>query len=90
MKISLGKVFEEDLPEWERVFSEVLHDIKETISLVMPQNTTEEVVTMIKYLCSPDPQKRGYPKNMDESNYNLEHFISRLDLLAKEAELGII
>jgi len=64
-----------------------LLDIRETILLLIPLKTTEEVITLIKYLCSPDPRKRGYP---GKSDYSLERFISRLDFLAKEAELGII
>jgi eukaryotic-like serine/threonine-protein kinase len=84
--------FEEDLPEWERVFSEVLIDLQQTILPIIPQKETEEVITLIKYLCSPDPRKRGYPKklNLNNKDYSLERFISRLDFLAKKAELGII
>lgn len=92
MNLIFRGTFEEDLPEWERVFSEVLFDIKETILILMPQKATEEVITLIKYLCAPDPRKRGYPgkSNANDNKYSLERFISRLDFLAKEAELGII
>jgi len=92
MNIKFRGIFEEDLPEWERVFSEVLLDIKDTLLILMPQKTTQEIITLIIYLCTPDPRKRGYPgkSGSNGSKYSLERFISRLDFLAKEAELGII
>jgi serine/threonine protein kinase len=92
MNISLNSTFEEDLPEWEHIFSEVLSDIRQNILLTMPPKETEEVILLIQYLCSPDPRKRGYPKKfgVNKIDLSLERFISRLDLLAKKAELGII
>jgi len=91
MKIVFNNNFLEDLPEWELVFSEVLEDIKQTILYILPEKRTDDVILLIKYLCSPDPRKRGYPARFDDNNnFSLERFISKLDILAKEAEFGII
>ena len=92
MNVHFNNIFEEDLPEIERVFSEVLVDMKKTILPIMPENEVNEVTLLIKYLCSPDPRKRGYPGRSGaiNGNFYLERFISKLDILAKKAEFGII
>ena len=51
----------------------------------------KELKQIVEYLCFPFPDKRGHPKNISSigSNYSLERFISRLDLLRKKAEYKI-
>jgi eukaryotic-like serine/threonine-protein kinase len=54
----------------------------------------EKIIMIIRYLCNPDPKKRGHPKYFREigSNYNLERFVSMFNELATYFELkkGII
>ena len=47
------------------------------------------VIEAVRYLCYPDPLKRGHKKNIAEigSNYNLERFISIFDLMARKLKL---
>lgn len=51
------------------------------------------LVQIVEYLCNPDPEKRGHPKNVAKSsrtsNYNLERTISELDLILRKAEIAI-
>ena len=46
---------------------------------------------MVEQLCYPFPEHRGHPRNIQSkgSNYNLERYISKLDLLKRKAELKI-
>jgi len=51
-----------------------------------------ELSQIVEQLCFPFPEKRGHPKNVSNklgSNFNLERFITKLDVLTKKAELKI-
>lgn len=93
LKISITNDFLADISEWERVFSEVLVDLKKTIkSIIADGEVVDEVCYLVKYLCYPDPRKRGYPQNIgvNMQQYSFERFISRLDFLARKAEYDLI
>lgn len=63
------------------------------ISMSLKDNPLRErIVNMIKYLCIPDPERRGHPKTIKsvDSNYNLERFISELNYLNRKAELELL
>lgn len=51
----------------------------------------KEVTKIVEYLCHPLPEKRGHPKNklINGNSYNLERFVSMLDLLKQKAELKV-
>ena len=87
------KDFDEDLPEISRVFTEVLLDFKKTLKLIpLPDEVINEVTSLVRYLCHPDPRKRGFPENIksNANQYDLERFISRLDVLATKAENDLL
>lgn len=70
-------------------YEKALEDINKSLY----QNPLRErIVTMVKYLCYPDPERRGHPKTIKskDSNYNLERFISELDYLNRKAELELL
>jgi serine/threonine protein kinase len=93
MSIAATESFETDLPEWERVFTEIIVDFKNSLKqYIRKEEDIEEVATLFKYLCCPDPRKRGFPKRFDSkiNQYNLERFISRLDFFAKKAEQNLL
>jgi serine/threonine protein kinase len=48
-----------------------------------------ELVALVGYLCEPDISLRGHPRNRvgQASQFSLERFVSKLDLLARRAEL---
>lgn len=50
-----------------------------------------ELRWMVERLCFPFPERRGHPRNIDSvgSNYSMERFISKFDLLVRKAELLI-
>jgi len=84
--------FEQDVPELERAFNEVMIDIRPMLSSVLPIKEVEEVGILISNLCCPDPRKRGFKKNVESgiNQYSLERVISKLDMLAKKAEYKLI
>lgn len=51
----------------------------------------EELKQIVEYLCFPFPEKRGHPKTISRvgNNYDLERFITKLELLRRKAELNI-
>lgn len=51
----------------------------------------KELRWIVERLCFPFPDRRGHPRNIESagSNYNMERFISKFDLLLRKAELLI-
>ena len=51
-----------------------------------------ELSLLVEQLCFPFPEQRGHPKNVASklgSNFNLERFITKLNVLTQKAELKI-
>lgn len=83
--------FESDLSYFHHAFNEVIKELR-----ILVQNEagelTEEIITIVKELCEPDPRYRGDPRARAEAfrpQYDLQPYISRFDRLAKKAELEI-
>jgi len=51
----------------------------------------KELRLIVELLCFPLPDQRGHPKNIASigSNYNLERFVTKFDLLRRKAEYMI-
>jgi len=92
LNITFSNIFEHDLPELYHVFNEVILDMEHSLKSILPDAEANEVKSIIFALCQPDPRKRGFLKNVVSGiqQYSLERFISRLELLAKKAELKLI
>lgn len=86
-----GTDFKQDLPFFQRAFGDLLAELQEAIMPV----TTElcaPIVKIARELCAPDPERRGDPRTRargTESPYAVERYISRFNLLARRAELGL-
>jgi serine/threonine protein kinase len=81
--------FEEVKPYIIEAFTKSIIEFKENIEDEYFRN---ELSLLIEQLCYPFPEKRGHPKNVANkfgSNFNLERFITKLDVLTKKAELKI-
>ena len=51
----------------------------------------EELTKLVEYLCYPLPEGRGHPKNINkQGHYNLERFVTQLDVLYRKAKFNII
>lgn len=77
----------EVLPYLRNAFQKILIRLKNEIPIEI-QNSLIEVVAQ---LCEPDPQLRGDPKKRNgPDQYSMERYISRFNILARHAELGLI
>ena len=70
-------------------FEASLESITETIPY---DSIRERLINVVKYLCSPAPERRGHPKTISsrDSNYNLERFVTEFDYLCRVAELELL
>lgn len=85
---------------WERwggSYNEVLPYIRDAfanscyvISSYIDLSVRSDVMKIVGELCDPDPTTRGVFKRLGHyDQYSLERYISRLDSLARRAELGL-
>ncbi len=83
-----GDGYHEVLPFLREAFDRVMTDFKMSI----PAPPGQEISQLVRYLCDPDPELRGHPTNRrgHANRYSLERFVSRLDLLARRAERGLL
>lgn len=49
----------------------------------------EELITLVRELCFPDPEKRCDAKSRNAGSLMLERYVSRFDLLARKARIAI-
>lgn len=70
----------EVLPYVQSAFNDAVNYIQ----AYLPNEVRGEIVTMLRYLCEPDPSLRGHP--LDRGTYSLERFVTKLDVLAYKAE----
>lgn len=80
-KNNYGK-YKEVLPFLIQAFEESLDQIRKEIN---DKDVEEKVILMIRYLCHPDPTRRGHQKNINGTgeNYDLNRFITMFDVLAR-------
>lgn len=64
-------------------YEEALEDIRRKIDNDVIRDS---LVTVVRYLCHPDPKLRGHIKNINEigPNYNLERFVTMFDRMEKD------
>jgi len=81
--------FDEIKPYLVDAFSNSIIEFKDSIDDEYFKN---EISQLVEQLCYPFPEKRGHPKNLANklgSNFSLERFITRFDVLTKKAERSI-
>lgn len=76
------------LPHVYSAFDAVMQDFLSDLETRKTLNSGE-IVQLVRYLCDPDPGRRGYPRSRPAAQYSMERFVSRLDFLASKAELGV-
>ncbi len=77
--------FENDLPYLRQAFFEAVTDLEGNIAKKAGK-LTADIICLVKELCEPDPALRGDPHLRKNNQYELERYISRLNLLAAKAE----
>lgn len=86
-----GTDFERDLPLFQRAFGDLLVELQDAI-LLFTAGLCTPIVKTARELCAPDPERRGDPRTRARgsgSAYAVERYISRFNLLARRAELGL-
>lgn len=74
------------LPYVRNAFEQAIESVKTDI----PEAIQPKIVGIIRYLCDPDPQRRGHPHNTTSGRFNLERTVSAFNLLAAKAEHGLV
>jgi serine/threonine protein kinase len=74
------------LPQVRAAFDEAVLEIADAF----PQEFAEELSSLLRYLCDPDPLLRGHPKDRSGGGnpYALQRFVTRFDLLSQRARLN--
>lgn len=80
--------YEELIPYLENGFACALNEFETNITR---EDLKGELRQLVEHLCNPFPEKRGHPKNVLSagSNFNMERFVTILDVLKRKAELSI-
>ena len=84
---------------WKGSFKDVLPQLRSAFgnALVMlegdlPADVRLDMMPLVKYLCDPDPDRRGHPRDRAMKNgdpFSLQRFVTALDLVARRAVKGM-
>jgi eukaryotic-like serine/threonine-protein kinase len=74
------------LPYIRQAFEEALAEVEKDI----PIPVRPPVMEILRWLCEPDPKRRGHPIDLGMSQFNLERVISAFNLLATKVEFNLI
>ncbi len=80
---------EQFFPTFKQAFEEALLELEHDI----PVAVRTDIIQIIRWLCEPDPKRRGHPTDLNEmhgSQFSLQRVISAFDLLAAKAEHGLV
>ncbi len=79
--------FKDVLPFVRTYYDKVIEDFSSQLHDII----RDDFVATVRWLTDPDPTLRGYPTNRQftRSQYNLERFVSKFDLLGLKAERGL-
>lgn len=86
----ISSSFDADLPYLKNAFSFSIDLLRKDIARFSSE-LVEDILQLAIELCEPDPRERGnksFPPS-DAQRYDLERYISRINILAKKAEMGI-
>lgn len=81
-----------DLPIIQHAFRKIIQELEQKV-IKYTNKHVEELIIITSELCEPDPLKRGdtkYKMYKYGSQYSVERYVSRFNLLAREVEAGII
>lgn len=86
-----GNDFQHDLPYLKHAFFLAVDDLKNHM-MTFSGLQIHDIIQMTLELCDPNPEDRGDLKNRNtvKSQFNLERYISRLNVLAKKSEIYML
>lgn len=74
--------FQDAIPALEDAFSRVLVDFRNNLVNHLPAKVADELTSILKELCQPNPEKRGHPKDHKTAlgqKFSAYRYISRFD-----------
>lgn len=82
-----GADFLADLPFFQEAFYRIVEEFRNSI-IMDRMGFADQIVQIVTELCNPDPSKRGNPRTLQSQGrkYSVLRYISRFDLLARQAE----
>ena len=82
--------FPQDRLYWDAALYGALEELRKD-TIPMAKDLTDDIIRIARFLCEPDPTRRGHPKNKEQgfNQYGLERVISWFDRLATRAELSL-
>ena len=87
----MGLTYENIKVDLINAFAKSLQILRNEIPL---ESICESIVTIVEYLCNPDPAKRGHPQNLTPKNktpnYDLQRTITELDVVHHKARLELL
>lgn len=83
MPMTWQGTYEEVLPYLQNAFNEALDSVK----LDIPEEVRDEIILILRQLCEPDLSRRG--RAVNRSNFSLEQYIRRFNVLAYKAERNL-
>ena len=85
-----GTNFTMDLPILQAAFGELTEEFSARVEAIAPDQANL-LVRSVRELCEQDPSRRGDPKSRaDGRPFDLERYVSRFNLLARKAEIGML
>ncbi len=81
-----GGTYNEVLPYLNDAFQRVLA----IYSKSLPASLRNDLTETVNQLCMPDPRLRGHPRNRATNQFSFERYITKFELLARRAEMGLL
>ncbi len=78
--------FAQALPFLRDAFDGVVAELEASLD----GDRQERLVTIFRELCDPDPEVRGHYAGRFGNRYSMQRYISKFDVLSREAESGLI
>lgn len=85
-----GLTYEGAMADMVNAYHNAILDFEKDIPL---DDIKTDLVRIVQYLCHPDVQRRGHPKNLSRGvrtpNYDLTRTVKELDVIRRKTELGL-
>lgn len=79
------------LPDITNAYQKALKDFENEVPI---EDVKDGLLSLVSYLCNPDPSRRGHPKNIISTtrtpNYDLHRTVEELNKLYAKAELALL
>ncbi len=85
--VKWGDSYSHVIPHLRAGFADVVNDLQS----IFPSEYCEQLTTIVREMCDPDPALRGHPKDRAQTgnSYNMERYISQFNSMAKRAEFRL-